>query len=282
MTISATKLLLRKLDCCCVLGLDHLLLSGEHVPITTTISNSICSVPELWEFSARFRKVFKFPPSLVHITDHARVEGESGGGGGWGGSRMLHLTLEKKNSEIRSPFISPCFLLPQKRQQVSRGCTTRLHQQALTLHPPHFTLAAERWRRWGGWPAAVSRSRPSAPCWGRWSWEQTLWRPWRAGRWPETRAGQTPWGTQPYVMQGSYSIATVQIFKEHFVTTTATWTPYNRSGNQSFLLYLIQSLQICVFFVSFFRFKINPIPHMNVNSKIWRCALKLCKIYFLA
>lgn len=28
-----------------------------------------------------------------------------------------------KKSEIRSPYISPCFLLPQKGQQVSQGCS---------------------------------------------------------------------------------------------------------------------------------------------------------------
>ena len=152
-----------------------------------------------------FRKVVSFPLITAHLWPRQGVEGKSGGRGL--GSRMLRFTLEKQKSEIRSPYISPSFLLPQKGQQVSRGCSTQPHHQGSTFHS--LTLAAGRWQRWGDWPAAVSGSHPSAPCWGKWSWEQTLLRPWQAELQPQTGARQTPWRTQKYIKKrdmGYYSM----------------------------------------------------------------------------
>lgn len=189
MNISATKLLFRKLDCSCVFGLNHLCCQVNTSPSKPQF-NSICRLSNSSYMNCLIWKIFSFPLITARHRPQ-RGEGESGGLESW----MLCFTLEKQKSEIRSPYISPCFLLPQKGQQVSQGCSYSATPPGGALTCP-LSLAAGQWQRWGGWPAAASGSRLTAPCWGRWSWEQTPWQPWRAGPPPQTGAGQTPWGIQ--------------------------------------------------------------------------------------
>lgn len=70
--------------------------------------------------SVSFWKILSFP--LV-TARHRPQRGEVESGGGGLGSRMLCFTLEKQKPEIRSPYISLCFLLSQKGQQVSQSCS---------------------------------------------------------------------------------------------------------------------------------------------------------------
>lgn len=126
--ISAPKLLFRKLDCCCVFELNHLLLSGKHNPIKAFLQKH----QQLLMNSVPFWKIFFCSPLITAHHRPQRRVGESRGPG----SRMLCFTLEKQKLEIRSPYISPCFLLPQKGQQVSQGCS----YSAMDLYsPPHFS-----------------------------------------------------------------------------------------------------------------------------------------------
>lgn len=84
-----------------------------------------------------------FSTPLVTARHKARKGGWGRGESGGLGSRMLCFTLEKQKSEIRSPYTSPCFLLPQKGQLVSQGCSysaTPLGVGSLLLpRPPHFS-----------------------------------------------------------------------------------------------------------------------------------------------
>uniref|UniRef100_A0A7N8XM95 Uncharacterized protein n=1 Tax=Mastacembelus armatus TaxID=205130 RepID=A0A7N8XM95_9TELE len=61
----------------------------------------------------------------TRFSEHPSNQGWRVGVRGWRGqgSRMLCFTFNDQKSEIRSPYISPCFLLSQEEQQVSHGCS---------------------------------------------------------------------------------------------------------------------------------------------------------------